>query len=345
MLLNFLMRQVYHMRPKTANANLNRMQKNNLLSWKTRTHVPLFDILPLMKKIAVLMGGTSNERKVSLESGKNVAEALASLGKYEVIPVILDSDDLSALPEGVDAVYVALHGGWGENGGLQAELNRRKIPYTGPGAMSSRIAMDKIKTKMVLELKGVPTAPWTLASKGTPSSPLPLPVVVKPPSDGSSVGISKVSSPEEWPGALEAALAAQGGKGEVLVEEFIPGREMTVGVINGEALPAIEIVAKNGWYGFDEKYISDETRYPFLENGPLLEKLQKMAVEAYNAIGCRSVTRIDFRVSPVGRIYVLELNTSPGFTSHSLVPMAGMKTGLDFAGVCEKILSTADYDR
>ena len=298
-----------------------------------------------MKKIAVLMGGTSNERKVSLESGKNVAEALASLGKYEVIPVILESDNLSALPEGVDAVYIALHGGWGENGGVQAELNRRKIPYTGPGAMSSRIAMDKIKTKMVLELKGVPTAPWSLASKGTPSSPLPLPVVVKPPSDGSSVGISKVSSPEEWEGALEAALAAQGGKGEVLVEEFIPGREMTVGVINGEALPAIEIVAKNGWYGFDEKYISNETRYPFLEDGPLLKKLQKMAVEAYNAIGCRSVTRIDFRVSPVGRIYVLELNTSPGFTSHSLVPMAGMKTGLDFAGVCEKILSTADYDR
>lgn len=298
-----------------------------------------------MKKIAVLMGGTSNERKVSLESGKNVAEALASLGKYEVIPVILESDDLSALPEGVDAVYIALHGGWGENGGVQAELNRRKIPYTGPGAMSSRIAMDKIKTKMVLELKGVPTAPWSLASKGTPSSPLPLPVVVKPPSDGSSVGISKVSSPEEWEGALEAALAAQGRKGEVLVEEFIPGREMTVGVINGEALPAIEIVAKNGWYGFDEKYVSSETRYPFLEDGPLLEKLQKMAVEAYNAIGCRSVTRIDFRVSPVGRIYVLELNTSPGFTSHSLVPMAGMKTGLDFAGVCEKILSTADYDR
>ena len=298
-----------------------------------------------MKKIAVLMGGTSNERKVSLESGRNVAEALASLGKYEVIPVILESDDLSALPDGIDAVYIALHGGWGENGGVQAELNRRKIPYTGPGAMSSRIAMDKIKTKMVLELKGVPTAPWSLASKGTPSSPLPLPVVVKPPSDGSSVGISKVSSPEEWEGALEAALAAQGGKGEVLVEEFIPGREMTVGVINGEALPAIEIVAKNGWYGFDEKYVSSETRYPFLEDGPLLEKLRKMAVEAYNAIGCRSVTRIDFRVSPVGRIYVLELNTSPGFTSHSLVPMAGMKTGLDFAGVCEKILSTADYDR
>lgn len=298
-----------------------------------------------MKKIAVLMGGTSNEREISLESGTNVAQALKSLGKYEVIPVILDSDDLSALPDGIDAVYIALHGGWGENGQLQAELNRLKIPYTGPGAMSSRIAMDKIKTKMVLEMKGVPTAPWSLASQGTPSSPLPLPVVVKPPSDGSSVGISKVTSQDQWAGALETALAAQGGKGEVLVEEFVPGREMTVGVIDGVALPAIEIVAKNGWYGFDEKYKSSETRYPFLEDAALQDRLQRLAVEAYNAIGCRSVTRVDFRVSPVGRIYVLELNTSPGFTSHSLVPKAGMKTGLDFPGVCDKILSTANYDR
>lgn len=298
-----------------------------------------------MKKIAVLMGGRSNEREVSLESGKNVAEALASLGKYEVIPVVLDSDDLTALPEGVDAVYIALHGGWGENGGVQAALNEKKIPYTGPGSMSSRIAMDKIKSKMVLEMKNVPTAKWSLASPGTEASPLPLPVVVKPPSDGSSVGISKVSDPGQWAGALEAALAAQGGKGEILVEDFIPGREMTVGVIDGKALPVIEIVAKDGWYGFDEKYKSDETRYPFLEDAELAAKLQKTAVEAYNALCCRGVTRIDFRVSPVGRIYVLELNTSPGFTSHSLVPMAGMKTGLTFAEVCDKILSTADYDR
>lgn len=298
-----------------------------------------------MKKIAVLMGGKSNEREVSLESGRNVAEALASLGKYEVIPVVLDSDDLSALPEGVDAVYIALHGGWGENGGVQAALNAKKIPYTGPGSMSSRIAMDKIKSKMVLEMKNVPTAKWSLASPGTQASPLPLPVVVKPPSDGSSVGISKVSSPEQWPQALDAALAAQGGKGEILVEDFIPGREMTVGVIDGKALPVIEIVAKDGWYGFDEKYRSDETRYPFLEDAELAARLQKTAVEAYEALSCRGVTRVDFRVSPVGRLYVLELNTSPGFTSHSLVPMAGMKTGLTFAEVCDKILSTADYDR
>lgn len=298
-----------------------------------------------MKKIAVLMGGRSNEREVSLDSGKNVAEALASLGKYEVIPVVLESDDLTALPEGVDAVYIALHGGWGENGGVQTALNRLKIPYTGPGAMTSRIAMDKVKTKMVLEMKGLPTAAWSLASPGTASSPLPLPAVVKPPCDGSSVGISKVSKPEEWDAALSAALDAQGGSGEILVEEFIPGREMTVGVLNGEALPVIEIVAKDGWYGFDEKYKSNETRYPFLEDGDLAEKLKKTAVEAYSAMGCRGVTRIDFRVSPLGRLYILELNTSPGFTSHSLVPMAGMKTGMTFAEVCDKILSSADYDR
>lgn len=298
-----------------------------------------------MKKIAVLMGGKSNEREVSLNSGKNVAEALSSLGKYEVIPVVIESDDLTALPKDVDAVYIALHGGWGENGGVQTALNQLKIPYTGPGAMTSRIAMDKIKTKMVLEMKGVPTAAWSLASPGTKASPLPLPVVVKPPSDGSSVGISKVTTQDQWEEALNTALEAQGGKGEILVEEFIPGREMTVGVINGEALPVIEIVAKNGWYGFDEKYKSDETRYPFLEDGDLAQKLKKTAIEAYNALSCRGVTRIDFRVSPVGRLYVLELNTSPGFTSHSLVPMAGMKTGLTFAEVCDKILSQATYDK
>ena len=296
------------------------------------------------------MGGTSSEREVSLVSGRNVAEALKSLGKYEVVPVDLKSDSLDGMPEGVSRAYIALHGGWGESGGVQAALDERKIPYTGPGAMSSKIAMDKIKTKMVLEMKGVPTAAWSLASPGTERSPLPLPVVVKPPCDGSSVGISKVSNEGEWAAALDAALAAQGGKGEVLVEEFIPGREMTVGIIDGEALPVIEIVAKGGWYGYDEKYNSEETRYPFYGEGdsPAIpgcppEKLQKIALEAYNALGCRGVTRVDFRVSPMGRCYVLELNTSPGFTSHSLVPKAGMKTGLSFAGVCDKILGCARF--
>ena len=299
------------------------------------------------------MGGTSSEREVSLQSGKNIAEALAGLGRYDVVPVVLDADDLSAMPKDVDAAYIALHGGWGENGGVQAALDALKIPYTGPGAMASQIAMDKVKTKMVLEMKGVPTAAWSLASPDTESSPLPLPVVVKPPCDGSSVGISKVSRPEEWKSALDTALAAIAGgagaasagqKPTILVEEFIPGRELTVGVIDGEPLPVIEIVAKGGWYGYQEKYESNETRYPFLEDGDLSRRLQKTAVDAYNAVGCRGVTRVDFRVSPLGRCYVLELNTSPGFTAHSLVPKAGMHTGLTFAGVCDRILRSAATD-
>ena len=295
------------------------------------------------------MGGTSSEREVSLMSGKNVADALVSLGKYDVIPVDVKDDTLDAMPKNIDAAYIALHGGWGENGGVQAALNALKIPYTGPGVLASQIAMDKVKTKMVLEMKNVPTAKWGLANPDTEKSPLPLPVVVKPPCDGSSVGISKVSNPEDWKPALDAALAALSTKhsalSTILVEEFIPGREFTVAVVDGEAWPVIEIVAKGGWYGYEEKYNSDETKYPFLEDADLAPKMQKIAVDAYKAVGCRGVTRVDFRVSPLGRCYVLELNTSPGFTSHSLVPKSGIRTGLTFAGVCDRILQSADYDR
>ena len=286
------------------------------------------------------MGGRSSEREVSLMSGKNVADALESLGKYEVIPVDVMDDTLDAMPKDIAAAYIALHGGWGENGGVQAALNELKIPYTGPGVAASQIAMDKVKTKMVLEMKNVPTAKWSLANPDTPKSPLPLPVVVKPPCDGSSVGISKVSSEDRWKPALKLA-----GSDPILVEEFIPGREFTVAVVDGEAWPVIEIVAKDGWYGYEEKYNSEETRYPFLEDGDLAPKMQKIAVDAYKAVGCRGVTRVDFRVSPLGRCYVLELNTSPGFTSHSLVPKSGIRTGLTFAGVCDRILQSADYDR
>ena len=317
-----------------------------------------------MKKIAVLMGGDSSEREVSLLSGKNVAEALASLGKYEVIPVDVRGESLDAMPKDVDAAYIALHGGWGENGGVQAALNALKIPYTGPGVMASQIAMDKVKTKMVLEMKGVPTAKWSLADPDTEKSPLPLPVVVKPPCDGSSVGISKVSAESDWIKSRDLAFSAITSRPQdpktpkpptVLVEDFIPGREFTVAVVDGEAWPVVEIVAKGGWYGYEEKYNSDETRYPFLcdqtsspqtlKPSDLEAELQKLAVQAYEALGCRGVTRVDFRVSPLGRCYVLELNTSPGFTSHSLVPKAGMRTGLSFAGVCDRILQSANYDR
>ena len=264
-----------------------------------------YDIITAMKKIAVLMGGTSNERDVSLQSGKNVSDALTSLAKYEVVPVVLDDDNLDALPAGTDAVYIALHGGWGENGGVQNALNLLGIPYTGPGAQTSRIAMDKIKTKMVLEMKNVPTPAWGLASEGTENPPLPPPLVVKPPADGSSFGISKVTDRAQWNDALSAAFKAMEAaplpvsEKVALVEEFIPGREFTVAVVDGEAWPVIEIVAKNGWYGFEEKYISEETRYPFLEDEELSQKLKRTAIDAYNALECRGVTRVDLRLAPI----------------------------------------------
>ena len=294
------------------------------------------------KKICVLMGGTSNERDVSLVSGKNVVDALVSLNKYEVIPVVLDRDSVEDVPD-CDVCFLALHGGWGESGGVQAALDKRKIPYTGPGAKASQIAMDKVKTKMVLEMNGVPTAKWTLASPGTEASPLPLPVVVKPPCDGSSVGISKVLTVDEWKPALDAALAAQGGKGEVMVEAFIDGREMTVAVVDGAPLPVIEICAKGGWYGYDEKYNSDETRYPFPDD-PFLPLVQQIAVDAYRACGCRGVTRVDFRIDAKNRPFVLELNTLPGMTGHSLVPKAAQQAGIPFPELCDRMIAAAKCD-
>ncbi len=301
------------------------------------------------------MGGTSHEREISLDSGRNIADALASLGTYEVIPVVLTTNDLSELPAKVDAAYIALHGGWGENGGVQAALNVRAIPYTGPGATASRIAMDKIETKKVLEAAGIPTAPWQIVQEGdtATTSPFGYPVVVKVPRDGSSVGVFLVKDDAGYQAALAQSFALDDGANgapEALVEAYIPGREMTVGVIAEEALPAIEIVAQNGWYGYEEKYNSNETRYPFLADSTnpaddaLETRLQDLARKAFQALGCRGISRVDFRVTPAGDIFVLELNTSPGFTSHSLVPKSGMRTGLSFAQVCEKILLTAQHD-
>lgn len=298
------------------------------------------------------MGGTSNEREVSLASGGNVADALESLGCCEVLRVVLDNDDLSSFPDGVDACYVALHGGWGENGGVQAALDARGIPYTGPGAAASRLAIDKIKTKCVLDAAGVPTAPWQVVDDPSAPCPLSFPCVVKPPMDGSSVGISRVDSAKQWSDALECALNTDAGyrrreglagKPRALLEAYIPGREMTVGVLGGDTLPVVEICAPGGWYGYNEKYNSNETRYLF-PDAPFLPEMQHIAQQAFDACGCRGVTRVDFRISPEGAIYVLELNTSPGMTSHSLVPKAAARAGMDFPALCARILEMAAHD-
>jgi len=301
------------------------------------------------KKIAVLMGGLSNEREVSLVSGRNVAEALASLGKYEVLPVVLDAESIEAIPADVDACYVTLHGGWGENGGVQAALDARGVPYTGPGAAASRVTMDKIATKRVLDAAGVPTAPWAVATPSKPlaDSPFGYPCVVKAPRDGSSVGVYLVKRAEDFATALAEAQRIDrekfGGEGEALVEAFIPGRETTVGVLGHTALPVVEICAPGGWYGYEEKYNSDETRYPF-PSDDFLPEMQRLALAAFDATGCRGVTRVDFRVTPEGRMYVLELNTSPGMTGHSLVPKAAARLGISFPALCDRILGTASHD-
>ena len=308
--------------------------------------------MPIFKKVAVLMGGTSNERAVSLVSGTNVADALASLHEFEVVPVVLDADNLDALPADVDACYIALHGGWGENGGVQAALDARGIPYTGPGARASRLAMDKIETKKVLDAAGIPNAPWCVvgdadAACAEADLPLPLPVVVKAPRDGSSVGVYVVKSFDQWADAVRNAVRIDrekfGGAGEALVEAFIPGREMTAGVLGHEALPVIEICAPGGWYGYEEKYNSDATRYPF-PTDDFLPEMQRLALAAFDATGCRGVTRVDFRITSEGRMFVLELNTSPGMTGHSLVPKAAAKHGIPFPELCRRVLEAALHD-
>jgi D-alanine-D-alanine ligase len=297
-----------------------------------------------MKRVAVLMGGTSNERDISLRSGGAVVSALQAEG-LDVVPVVLDRDNIESLPRDIEAVFLALHGGYGENGGVQHDLDQLNIPYTGPGAAASRIAMDKIATKKCLDDANLPTPPYEVLTAQMACTALSLPVVVKPPRDGSSVGISKVTEQLQWDDALAAARAIDPG-GEVLVEQYIPGREWTVSVIGGEALPVVEICAPNGWYGFTEKYTQGMTQYLFpegKEDATLIATCQTLAVQAFHAIGCRGVSRVDFRVTPEGNPFILEINTLPGLTATSLLPKAAARAGEPFGALCLHLLKLAAH--
>ena len=299
-----------------------------------------------MKKIAVLMGGTSSEREVSLVSGKAAVAALKEAG-FDVVPVVLDTNSVKGkIPAGVEAAFLALHGGWGEGGGVQAALDKMHLPYTGPGAKASKLAMNKTLTKALLVKTGLPTAEYEILSKGVFTTKLALPVVVKPPSNGSSVGITKVTDPAKLREAIETARGLE-TSGDVLVEKYIPGREWTVSVVDGQALPVIEIRARNGWYGFAEKYTHGLTEYVFPEDAAdaaLVKQCQELAVAFFKALGCRGMSRIDLRVTPEGKPYILEANTIPGFTDSSLLPKAAAHAGLTFPQICKKILETAAFD-
>jgi len=297
-----------------------------------------------MKNVAVLMGGRSREREVSLRSGAAVADALEQAG-FRVSRVVLERDCLEGLPEGVEAVFVALHGGYGENGGVQADLDALRVPYTGPGAAASRVAMDKAATKRLLDAAGIPTPAWEVLPRGVEVTGLPLPVVVKPPRDGSSMGISMVSEAWQWGRALGSAREVD-AEGEALVEAYVPGREWTVGLVGGEPLPVVEVCAPGGWYGFAEKYTPGATRYLFPTSGAdagLAVRCQGLAVGVFEALGCRGMGRVDFRVTPEGAPFVLEINTVPGFTETSLLPKAAARSGETFAALCVRVLGLAAY--
>ncbi len=289
------------------------------------------------KQVAVLKGGPSAEREVSLVSGAAVAVALRSRG-YTVAEVDVTTTDVD-LPTAVEVVFIALHGTFGEDGTVQALLQARGIPYTGSNAAVSRLTFDKAATKRMLVAHGVPTPAYAVVTApGT--CPLPLPVVVKPARQGSSVGIHCVFTDAEWENALQDALRYDS---EVLVEAYIAGRELTVGWVDGEWLPVLEIRPANGYYDYHAKYEADDTTYlvPAPVSAACAAAAQDHARRAIEVLGCQGMARVDFRMNNSGELFILEVNTIPGFTAHSLLPKAAQAAGITFEDCCERILSGA----
>lgn len=289
------------------------------------------------KRIAVLKGGPSAEREVSLNSGAAIASALRAL-EYDVIEMDLVGKDVE-LPAGVEAVFVALHGTFGEDGELQELLEAKGVPFTGSGSVASRAAFDKIATKRLFERHGISTARYEVLQRGGVRT-LPLPVVVKPARQGSSIGISKVFDESGWEAALETALRYDE---KVIVETFIPGAELTVGIVGDQVLPVIEIRAPEGYYDYSAKYTKGKTQYlvPAPLDAEITRTCQELAWRTFVALDCRGMGRVDMRLDPEGHVYVLELNTIPGFTETSLLPKAARAAGLEFGALCEKILNLA----
>ncbi|HAV36180.1 MAG TPA: D-alanine--D-alanine ligase [Massilia sp.] len=300
-------------------------------------------------KVGVLYGGRSAEREVSIMSGTGVLQALKSRGidAHGFDPAERSLAELAA--EQFDCVFIALHGRYGEDGSLQGALEQLGIPYTGSGVMASSVGMDKITTKIIWLSKNIPTPKYATVTPGDDLdkvvAELGLPLIVKPPLEGSTIGITKVEKAEEF----EAAVALAAGFDEViLAEEFVTGREFTVAVLgsgkDARALPIVEIVAPQGNYDYQNKYFTDDTKYLCPAPLPLglTEEIQKHAVDAYRALGCEGWGRVDVLVRESDmRPFLLEVNTSPGMTGHSLVPMAARAVGISYEELCVEILRSA----
>ncbi len=289
------------------------------------------------KKVAVLKGGPSSEREISLKSGAAVAKGLKAAG-YEVVEIDVRERELD-IPDGVEAVFIALHGEFGEDGQVQSLLEARKIPYTGSNPASSRASFDKRLSKAIFIQTGIPTAPYEVLAPGSQMT-LPYPVVIKPPCQGSTIGIFKVNSQAGWDAAFQESLKYDG---EVIAETFIPGRELTVGIVGETVLPAIEILAPDGWYDFTAKYGKGQSRHlcPAPLTPAIANRAREIALETFRALGCHGLGRVDFRLTDAGQLYVLELNNIPGFTETSLLPEAAHAAGIGFAELCATIMEMA----
>jgi D-alanine-D-alanine ligase len=292
-------------------------------------------------KIVVMLGGPSAEREVSLRSGAGVVKALRSLGHnvFEIDP----KDKQFVLPKNTDVVCLApLHGTYGEDGQVQAQLEKIGVIYTGCDSESSRLAFDKVITKKLCTKAGVPTAEFVVVN--SPKAPLPknlqLPLVVKPIRQGSSVGLQFVEQLEDWPNAIAEALKFDS---EVLVEEKIVGRECTIGILDGKALPIVEVRPKAGAYDYKNKYTAGCTEYfcPADFDLATTKKIQTAALGAFRAIGGRDYARVDVMIRSNGEPIVLEVNTQPGMTETSLMPKAAAAAGISYEQLCQRMIDLA----
>ena len=293
-------------------------------------------------KVAVLLGGNSAEREVSLSSGEAVYRALIAQG-IDAVKVDPKFDLIKQLNEHqVDIAFIALHGVGGEDGTIQGLLEFYGLPYTGSGVKSSAICMDKWRTKLIWQSLGLPTPKYIQAGSVEQlvefSQQVGLPLMVKPSLEGSSIGISKVTLNEDLADAFESAQATDS---PVLAEQFITGREFTVAILGDKALPAIQLKPANDFYDYDAKYIQDDTEY-LLPCGLSKEKeleLQVLALSAYDALDCKGWGRVDFMQDESEKFWLIEVNTVPGMTDHSLVPMAAKAAGIDFEHLVIDILN------
>ena len=298
-------------------------------------------------KVAVLMGGPSAEREISLISGKAVLAALRSEGvdAHAFDPAERELFDLKR--EGYARVFIALHGRFGEDGTVQGALEVMRLPYTGSGVMASALAMDKWRTKLVWDASGIPTPRFAMVDRSTSweklADVLGLPIIVKPSREGSTIGLTKCGSVADLPAAC--ALAARYDD-LVIAEEFVAGRELTASILGETALPLVRIEAPQGNYDYQHKYFTDETKYycPAGIDESLEQEIRAMALKSFRVLGCRGWGRADVMVRPDGTYSFLEMNTSPGMTGHSLVPMAAKAAGIGYAELCVKILEDARLD-